>query len=184
MIAADLSTWATRETGIVVHAVAAVLCGVGWRIAFGRGRSVRLASALTLLECFLCLDAVFNWRWRLHDILAGAAVQENVYGQRRLPQGIVLGILAGAAMAAVYLLANQRRGRAGVMLALCGGIASAFFWCVEVISLHITDRILESYAGPVMLIAVVWLVTSAMTAGGLLMEMRQVQRQELIGRRA
>jgi hypothetical protein len=171
MIAASLSTTATRDTGIVVHAVTAVVCGFAWRAEYQRGRSVRLASTLTLLECFLGLDAVFNWRWRLHGLLMGVAMHENVYGERGLPQAIALLILAGAAGSAVYLLSRPGGGgRTSLVVALSGGIASTFFWCVEVVSLHISDRILESYAGPVMLIAVVWIVTSAMTAGGMLVK--------------
>ena len=155
----------TRETGIGSHFLAAAICGIAWR----RGRYCsRLALVLGLLEAFLCLDAVFNWRWLLHAFLMGMAQQRHVYEQRSLPQEIALSVVCAAAIAAVILGFRRFRNNAGAQLAIAGAAISVACWFAETISLHASDAILQSAEGPVMTVAVLWILSSAITAVGVL----------------
>ena len=120
-----------------------------------------------MLEAALFLDAVFNWRWILHEFLAKTAVANGVYGQRSLPQVLGLLALSGMASYALTFACRRLRGRPGAILAIFGGVFSAALWLVEVISLHATDIALQAQFGPVMVVAVVWVLTSAATAIGI-----------------
>jgi hypothetical protein len=48
-----------------------------------------------------------------------------------------------------------------------GLLLSLTCWCVEVISLHATDRILYHFAGGLMVVAFLWIVACIMTAVGI-----------------
>jgi hypothetical protein len=121
---------------------------------------------LAMLEAALFLDAVFNWRWILHEFLAKTAVANGVYGQRSLPQVLGLLALSGMASYALTLACLRLRGKPGAILAIFGGVFSAVLWLVEVVSLHATDVALQAQLGPIMAIAVVWALSSAATALG------------------
>jgi hypothetical protein len=133
----------------------------------------RLPPTLGLLELFLLFDAAFNWRWALHGLLANAAMEQHLYGERKLPQELVLGLLVVATIVAMALTLRYFGGRWGACLSICGALISAVFWLTEVISLHATDAILERSLGPYKLVALVWIATSAMTAVGILQDMKR-----------
>ena len=157
----------TRMVGMAAHLLAAIVCGFAWVQNKRRFRSFRLVASLAMLEVALLLDAAFNWRWMLHGFLANTAVANGVYGQRRLPQVLALLALSGMASYALIFACWRLRTRPGAILAIFGGVFSAAFWLVEVVSLHATDIVLQARLGPVMVVAVVWVLTSAATAAGI-----------------
>jgi hypothetical protein len=170
MIAAMLWASPTREAGIASHLLAAAACGAAW--ARGR-RASRLAPPLGVLELFLVLDAAFNWRWLVHGFLMDAGVEQNLYDKRRLPQELVLALLLSMMIAAGVLTLRYFHGSPGACLSICGALISVAFWVIEVISLHATDAILQHTAGPIMLIAIVWIGSSSMTAFGILWDLKR-----------
>src|SRR5271168_1755343 len=82
----------TRATGMAAYGFAAACCGVAWATAKGDRVVSRLAALLTFTEGFLFFDIVFNWRWMVHQALMDAAMRRNLYGSRRGPQELVLGV--------------------------------------------------------------------------------------------
>jgi hypothetical protein len=173
MVGAAISISPTQESGIVSHLLAMVECGIAWTSS---RRANRLTTALGLLELFLLLDAIFNWRWILHDFLAHAAMERGVYDERTLPQEIVTILLAGATLVAAATTIRHSWGRPGACLAICGGLISAEFWATEVISLHAMDLILERRLGPMLIISSVWIVSSALIMFGVLWDARALPR--------
>ena len=170
MIAATVWASPTREAGIASHLFAATACGTAW--ARG-GRDSRLAPAFGVLELFLVLDAAFNWRWLVHGFLMNVAAEQHLYGKRMLPQEFVLALLVGIIIAAMVLTLRNFHGRPGACLSICGALISVAFWVIEVISLHATDTILQHTVGPVMLIALVWILTSSMIGVGILWDVKR-----------
>jgi hypothetical protein len=158
----------TREVGITVHLAVVCVCGFAWGWFRHRRSHALLFSTLGLLEAFLFLDAMFNWRWILHQALMSAAIAKGVYGDRRGPQIAALATLFIVTMGGMLAAAGRFWHSPGVPLALCGGVLSVMLWWIEVISLHISDRILQQQAGSMMVVAWLWIATSAMTAGGTL----------------
>jgi hypothetical protein len=126
-----------------------------------------------LLELFLLFDAAFNWRWILHGLLVNAAMGHHLYGERKLPQELALGLLVAATIAAMALTLRYFRGWWSACLSICGALLSVVFWLVEVISLHATDAILERTSGPYKLVALMWIGSSAMTAVGILQDAKR-----------
>ena len=171
MIAAVVWESSTREVGIASHLIAAVACGAAW---VRSGRVSRLASALGLLELFLLLDAAFNWRWIVHGLLMNMAMKQHVYGERKLPQELILALLFAITSIAIIMTLGYLRGRPGACLSICGALISAALWFIEVISLHATDVILQRSLGRLMLVALMWMASSSMTAVGILWD---VERQ-------
>jgi hypothetical protein len=157
----------TRMVGMAAHLLAAIVCGCAWVQNKRWFYSFPLVPSLAILETALFLDAAFNWRWMLHGFLVNTAVVNGVYGQRSLPQMLALLALSGMACCALTFACRRLRGRPGAILAIIGGVFSAALWLVEVISLHATDIALQAQFGPVMVVAVVWVLTSAATAIGI-----------------
>jgi hypothetical protein len=87
----------------------------------------------------------------------------------------VLALLVAASLPFCAMIFAFRRlqGRIGAIFAVFGGVVSAAFWMVELISLDATDIALQARLGPVMLIAVVWVLTSATTAAGVYWDARK-----------
>jgi hypothetical protein len=102
-----------------------------------------------------------------------AAAEQHLYDQRKLPQELVLALLIGIMIAAMVLTLRYFRGRPGARLSICGALISVTFWAIEVISLHATDTILQHTLGPIMLIALVWIVSSLMMAVGILWDVKR-----------
>jgi hypothetical protein len=132
---------------------------------------------LGLLELFLLFDAVFNWRWRLHDFLVKTAMELTVYNERTLPQEVLTAVLASATLVAAAIAIRHFWNRPGAYLAICGGLISAEFWATEVISLHAIDRILERLVGPMLIIASVWIVSSTLIMLGVLWDAKPFLRR-------
>jgi hypothetical protein len=165
MIAAVISISPTQEAGIVSHLVAAVACGAAWAKSNLRNR---LTATLGLLELFLLFDCVFNWRWLLHGFLVKTAMQLSVYDERTLPQEALTTLLSIATLVAAAAATKDSWYRPGACLAICGGLISAGLWAIEVISLHAIDAILERKVGPILIVASLWTVSSALVMLGVL----------------
>jgi len=166
--------WAspTREVGIASHLVAAAACGAAWARGVRSDRAIRLPFSIGLLELFLVLDAAFNWRWIVHGYFANAAMEQHLYGERKLPQELLLALLCAITMVAIVVMFQYFRGRPGACLTTCGALISVAFWAIEVISLHASDAILQHGLGPVMLVALAWTVSSSLVVIGILWDIK------------
>jgi hypothetical protein len=160
----------TRACGLVAYATAAVCCAIRW-IKPKRGTS-RLAAVLLFIEVALLLDMAFNWRWKLHQALMDLAQREHEYGQRRLPQTIVLLLLVCLLLYGVYRCWRSFRHRGTTLLAVCGTLLSLVLWCTEVISLHQVDHVLYFSVGGVMAVSLLWVLACGMTSIGILLDPR------------
>jgi hypothetical protein len=177
MIATVLSISPTQEAGIASHLLAAVACGVAWTKSHGQNR---LTATLGLLELFLLFDAVFNWRWNLHGFLVTTAVELTVYDERTMPQRVVTALLASCAVFAAAIAIRHSWKSPGACLGICGGLISAQFWATEVISLHAIDSILEHKVGTMLIIASVWMVSSALVVVGVLWDANTFLRRNAL----
>lgn len=174
MIATVISISPTQEAGIASHLLAAAACGVAWIKSRGQNR---LSATLGLLELFLLFDAVFNWRWILHGFLMKTAMERVVYDKRTLPQDVLTALLASATLVAAATTIRHFWSRPGACLAICGGLISAEFWAIEVISLHAIDLIFERMVGPILFIASVWIVSSALIILGVLWDAKRRNKE-------
>ena len=84
----------TRAVGLIAYGTAVICCGIAWVRAKINDR-IGACALLTLIESTLLLDIAFNWRWMLHQFLMDIAQRAHEYQVRRIPQLIVLIILAG-----------------------------------------------------------------------------------------
>lgn len=174
MIVAGSAGWLTptRAVGMASFGCAAVASGLAWnrmsgRLVFRFSKVAFLPMILTLIQSILFLDIVFDLRWRLHDLLLRTAVDERVYAERRLPQALVLLVLALVVGVVCYSFIKNYWRNKGAMLALLGtgiGVAS---WCMEVISLHQVDAVLYGTKGPFMAVVLIWILVGLMTAVGI-----------------
>jgi len=167
----------TRATGIAAYGFALACCGLVWATAKGDRVVSRLAALLTFMEGALFLDIVFNWRWILHQALMDEAMRRHLYGTRRGPQEIVLGVLVVLFAFSIFLSLRLLINRAGALLAAIGGLLSIVLWCTEVISLHYVDSITEHQFGKLMAISLMWLLASLITSIGILAEARASKRR-------
>jgi hypothetical protein len=160
----------TRACGLVAYATAAVCCAIRW--IKPRNGTSGVAATLLFIEGILLLDMAFNWRWKLHQALMDLAQREHEYGQRRLPQTIVLIVLACVLLYGVYRFWRSFRHRGTTLLAVCGTLLSVVLWCTEVVSLHQVDHVLYFSLGGVMSVSLLWFISCGMTSIGILLDPR------------
>jgi hypothetical protein len=159
----------TRAVGLVTYGTAAVCCGIAWVRAKTQGRDWQVAALLTLVESALLLDMVFNGRWRLHQFLVDIAQRAHEYQLRRLPQLIVLILLAGLLLVGLLRIRRLSRGKSGSSLAVSGVLLSIVVWCTEVVSLHQVDHVLYHRFGKIMAVCLLWILACLMTSIGILL---------------
>jgi hypothetical protein len=163
----------TRASGIAAYGVAATSCGIVWARAKG-SRSVRkIAAWLTAIESALLLDMSVNGRWKLHQLFVNIAQNQHEYGQRRLPQMILITFLLAILFASLYLSLRLLRGKPGALLAISGALLSLITWCIEVVSLHQVDAVLYRQVWGGMVVSFVWIAGCLMTSVGILFESRR-----------
>ncbi len=163
----------TQAIDVVAAFIAMASCGyVGW-LRQRSDRSRRLALTLLLVEAGLLVDAIFNLRWRFHDLLANKANALHVYGQRTAPQIIVLALIAGVVGVAAAIGLWHLRQRPGAAMAVAGVILSLGCWAFEVISLHAVDALLYRPIHGVMRVAMIWVLAALMTSFGILSDMKE-----------
>lgn len=180
--------WLTRTSvaGLSAFFIAAVSSAGAWsqiriRSSLRAGHApeeARLAAWLTVLETFLFLDMLFNWRWALHTHLMRLAMIYGRYEQRQYVQMAALVLLIALVIYAVRLMARKQRSRAGAVAA-CSGLATLACWFLEIISLHVIDAVLYRRIGGFMVIAFIWLALGVTIAISI-----QFEAVELISIRA
>ena len=109
----------------------------------------------------------------MHGFLMKTAMERVVYDKRTLPQEVLTALLASTTLVAAATTIRHFWSRPGACLAICGGLISAEFWAIEVISLHAIDLILERMVGPILFIASVWIVSSALIMLGVLWDAKR-----------
>jgi hypothetical protein len=125
---------------------------------------------LAALQLFLLMDVVFNWRWELHDFWMQRAIALGVYGDRRMPQSVTIGVISLVSALAFVWIWRRFRGRTGAALALTGTLLSSAVWCFEWISFHWVDRVFYRMVGGVMLVSLVWICLAIVTCLGAWLE--------------
>lgn len=150
----------TRMIGLAAYLFAAMLCAIAWTRRIGTARPPKLAASLAILNAGLFIDIWMEGRWRLHDLLQAEAITRNLYSQRTGPQFVVLGMLGATAMTGMMLASTRPRGRPGASVAACGAILALSCWCAEVISLHTVDAVLYHTVKGVMLVTLIWTISS------------------------
>lgn len=157
---------ATRITGLTADAAALFMCGARWRVCRRSDKARRVFAWLAGVQLFLLLDMAFDWRWDLHGLVMRGAAALGVYGERRLPQAIVLVMLCfifGRLMASIWRRCGRRTG---VAVAMTGTLLSVGTWFCELISFHYTDAVLLHKIGSVLVVALLWIGFAAVTCCG------------------
>ena len=163
--------------GIVSYGLPAV---ASWMVCARWGRHRMLIVWVALIDSFLLLDSVFNWRWRIHAFFSGIAIDEGVYGRRRGPQAIVLLLLAGFLFAACIFALARLRGRMGAVLAVWGVLFALALWITETISLHQVDHVLYHSEGPLLEVCLLRLAIATLTTAGVVVEARRIQMNAIL----
>jgi hypothetical protein len=158
----------TRAVGLIAYGTAVTCCGIAWVRLKNQRRDWRLAALLTLIDSTLLLDIAFNWRWMLHQLLIDIAQGAHEYQVRRIPQLIILIILAGLLFLGLFAIQRFFRREPGARLAVSGSLLSVAVWCAEVVSLHAVDHILYHLIGKWMVVSVLWILACSMTSIGIL----------------
>jgi hypothetical protein len=161
----------TRAIGLVAYGTAVTCCGIAWNRT-KVGRTAQLAAALMIIDSALLLDMAFNWRWKLHQALMDFAMREHEYGQRKLPQVIVVTLLSALLLFGWFVASRSSRGRGTTLLAVSGTLLSVVLWCIEVVSLHAVDHVLYHSVDGVMAVTLLWLLSCTMTSIGILLDPR------------
>ncbi len=169
MMMRTVAEWLTpvKSIGMASYLVASVSCAAT-AIRGGNGRVTRLAAILCVLDLALLLDIAFNWRWKLYDRLRSDAMSLHWYDERSEFQVLALIFLAILLLFGAFWLRHRFAPIRGATLAICGGLLSIGCWMTEVISLHAIDAVLYRSAGPLLAVAFVWILASAMTTAGIL----------------
>jgi hypothetical protein len=172
VIILDGISW-TKVTGEASHAIPVLASAYSGWMQRREMRSRRYLRWVGVVQFLLLLDIVFDWRWTLHDLLAGDAKAHKVYTERRPYQVIVLELLAAALLCgAAYVLFRMRR-RPGAGLSVTGTLLSVGLWCEEVVSYHYADKVMYAGIGPLMVVAYLWIGLCFMTTAGIVMEARR-----------
>ena len=162
----------TRACGLAAYGTAWICCASAWiRPKAGR-TTARVAAVLMAIESALLLDMAFNWRWKLHQAVMDLAMQRHEYGERRMPQAIVVSLLCAVLLFGLFLCWRSFRHRGTTLLAVSGTLMSVIIWCIELVSLHAVDHVLYARMGGVMAVAFLWILSAGMTSVGILLDPR------------
>jgi hypothetical protein len=164
LIAVGLS--ATRILGLAAYAIALAACVVKARSERAMSVRRRIYLALSLAQLVLLLDIAFDWRWKLHDLFMHAAMSQDIYGERRMPQRLALVLVAAVAAAVAGWILWKLRPRRGAGLAAAATVLSVALHGVEMISYHGMDAILYRMAGGVMVVSFLWAALALLTCMG------------------
>ncbi len=131
------------------------------RVARRRSSPAALWTGLAALHALWAIEIVLNLRYRLRAALIPLLQDRGWYGSRTAWQGaaIVAALLLGAAVAAFALRRHRHDGPA---LGAIGGTALALILlAVETISLHRVDEVMYAQAGPLVVLAWLWIGAAA-----------------------
>jgi hypothetical protein len=168
LIAVGLS--ATRILGLAAYAIALAACVVKARRERPMSIWRRIYVALSLAQLMLLLDIAFDWRWKLHDLFMRAAMGQDIYGERRMPQRLALVLIAAVAVAVAAWVLWKLRLRRGAGLAAAATVLSFALHSVEMISYHGMDAILYRMAGGVMVVSFLWAALALLTCIGVALD--------------
>jgi hypothetical protein len=152
--------------GMLAYAAAGISSGIAWFLRRKQSSDVRTMACITILEAFLFLDIVFNWRWTLHTAMVHFAIGHARYGQRRVVQTAALAFLGVLCVYVLWATVHKLHGKTGMIVAVWGVLLSLACWCVEIISLHQIDAILYRRVDGWIVIIPVWFTFCLMTAVG------------------
>ncbi|MGA3048341.1 MAG: hypothetical protein ABSD67_17030 [Terracidiphilus sp.] len=169
----------TQIIGLTTYVSAMVSCSFAWAKVGSAAHRKTLTAALAVVEAALVLDMSFNGRWKLHALLDREAIAWGVYSGRSEPQIAALCLLVATAGAGIGFTVRRLQERPGASLAVCGAILSLSCWCVEVVSLHIVDAVLYHAVNGIMLVTLLWISCSLMTAGGILWDAFSIRFQQI-----
>jgi hypothetical protein len=162
----------TRSAGLAAYTASLLACGLGWANGRRKHLQVRPFGVLAAVQCGLLLDMVFDWRWKIHEFWMQEAMAVGVYGQRRRPQALVLGLLVLAATLGLLLVLARFRGRVGLAIAMAGTLVSVGLWFCESVSLHMVDQIFYFMVGKVMFVSLLWVGVALTTCFGVWLDVR------------
>ena len=162
---------ATQCVGIITFGIAAIASTLVWHAA----RDARRHWALiVIINAVLAAECAMGMRHRLHAFATDWLTARNLYGARHMPQEYL--VIVAAAVGASLALAIAVRARRRSMECLAAWLASIFsliLFAIETVSLHSTDAVLYSTAGPVALIGWLWLILGSATALSARAELRR-----------
>lgn len=166
----------TLAIGIVADSASLLACGWSCWNSHIKSVSYRPFAVLALLQFCLVLDMIFNWRWKLHDVGAQAAMFLGLYSLRRSPQLAALIILLLLFVCLAVLILRKVRPRIGLGLAAsCTSLSLGLCFC-ESISYHYVDLVLYHFVGKVMVIALVWAGLASLTCLGVWIDSAAINR--------
>lgn len=156
----------TRATGIVADSASFLACGWGWWSSLKRFVAYKPFALLTIVQFYLVLDMVFNWRWILHGLGAQIATGLGLYSLRRSPQLLALILIFLLVVFISTSILYRFRSRIGLGLAAIGTFLSFELCCCETISYHYVDLVLYHFVGRIMMVALLWVSFALITCLG------------------
>ncbi len=146
----------TQITGLAVYGAAAAACLMRWRSATSRRDDrARFWRGLAIFHGLFFVDILLDVRLRAHDALGTWLIAQKHY---QLSLEIVLAI--AVPILAVLLARKLKLRTAATGLAFAGTVLSTMLYLVEFVSWHYSDRVIYHPVGPIMVIAVGWIVAS------------------------
>ena len=149
---------ANAVAGLCAFGAAAVACLL---VAVRRARASALWATLATLHALWALEIVLNLRYRFRAALIPLLQDRGWYASRTTWQGaaIVVALLLGAALAGFALRRHRRDGAA--LGAIFGTALALMLLAVETISLHRVDAVMYADAGPLVVLAWLWVGAAA-----------------------
>lgn len=153
---------ATQLAGTIGCTIAALACV---------SRRDRRWYATAIVFALMVVDLQTQGRFAVR-----AAVENFLFGHgltmaEKRPFQVVVLIVAVLVLA--ILIRRFARGPGGLREARLGAILIAALWGLEAVSLHQTDQIVWTQAGPIMILGWLWLGASALAIGGALFGRRR-----------
>jgi hypothetical protein len=156
---ASLSVDATQIVGMAGFGVAAFLCA-----RRAQPNKVRIDAAqwmvLATVSALIVVEIVAGLRYRVHDLADALLHDQSLYEARR-PWQMAMIVVALIALLACAFVARARIPSRALASAVFGVCCAVSIFVIEAISLHAVDAVLYRELGPVKVIAVFWLATSA-----------------------
>lgn len=145
---------ANAVAGLSAFAAAAAACA---GVAMRRGRARALWATLATLHALWALEIVLNLRYRFRAALVPLMQERGWYASRTTWQAaaIVVALVLGTAIAAIVLRRHRHDGAA--LGAIAGTALALVLLAVETISLHRVDAVMYAQAGPLVVLAWLWI---------------------------
>lgn len=132
--------------------------------------SLGLWIGLLVTQIALLTELQLSTRFDAGEVLRGMIHDWGLYENRRQIQAMIF-MVVSLPLIAVYssvFYMLRKRGMA-VLLAVGGTLGSISLFCLPLVSLHVVDRVMYHYLGPVMFISLLWACCAAVTFIGAFM---------------